>query len=798
MLQEVRQAFRSLVRNPALSVPAVLCLALAIGANTAIFSVLDAVLVRPLPFAEPARLIAIQEERHSAEGVNQGSVSPANYMDWTAASRTLADAGVYVDWPVHLTGAGDPVELPAQYVTRSFFTTLGVAPAIGRVFTPAEDAPNGPAAVVVSDGFWRQRLGGARDVLGRVVTIDGEPVTIVGVMPPGFAVPGTAPELWRPLAFDPARDYRATSGRYLQALARLAPGVTIEQADTELRTIAARLAGEHPFFNTGWSTAIAPLREHVVGGTRAPLLVLSGVVLFVLLIACANVANLQIARAGARQRETAVRAALGATRWQVMRGYLAESVLLALVGGGLGLLLAVWGTRALVAAAPADLPRLGEIAVDARTLAFTAVLSIVTGVLFGLAPALHAARADLQHSLRQGGRGSSASAARGALVAAQVALSLVLLIGAGLMIRSFLRLSAVELGFEPAGVLTAQISLPGSRYADSTRQLGFFEELLPRIRAIPGVEAASAVNRLPFAGIGSISAFWVEGSQVPIHEAPSADIKVVDPEYFRTLRIPVLRGAGFTAEHTAASPLVVMVDETLVRTVFAGGDPVGRRIVLPWAQELHAEIIGVVGDVRAAGVDSLPRPSLYWSLAQFPWDRADLVVRAAGDPAPLAAAVARELHAVDPDLPLAEVRPFESYVGASMATRRFVMLLLGAFAAVAVVLSAIGIAGVITNVVVQRTREIGVRLALGAQPLDVLRMVLKQGMTLAAAGIVAGLIGAAVLTRLLRGLLYGTSPTDLLTYAAVALLLATVALVATWVPALRATRVNPITALQAE
>jgi len=805
MLQEFRVALRALLRSPAFTIPAVLCLALAIGANTAIFSVIDAVIVRPLPFAEPGRLVTIWEQRRAGEGARRGAVSPANYMDWKAQSRALADAGAFVDWPVHLTGIGDPVELPAQYVTRSFFSTLGVPPALGRVFTPEEDAPNGPAAVLVSHAFWRQRLGARPDAVGRRLVIDGVPRTLVGVMPAGFGLPGTAPDVWVPLAFDPARDYRATSGRYLRTVARLAPGVAFAEADAELHAISDRLAATHAF-NRGHTVVVQTLGDEVLGGTRTPLLVLGGVVAFVLLIACANVANLQLARGAQRRRETAVRVALGATRWDVMRGQLAESLVVALAGGGLGLLLALWGTQALVAAAPRNLPRVAEIGVDGRTLLFTAVLSILTGILFGLAPALQAARTDLQGTLKQGGRGAVAGGLRGGLVAAQVALSLVLLVGAGLMIRSYQRLSGVHPGFEPAGVLTARVALPDARYADTlrglpdtARQVGFYQQLLPRLRAIPGVRSASAVNRLPFTGVGSISSFWRADRPAPEpHEAPAADIKAVDPAYFETLRIPVKRGTPFTERDRVGTPMVVVIDETLARTAFPGEDPIGRPIVVPWRDNITAEVVAVVGDVRSAGLDSMPRASLYFSLGQFPWDAAHLVVRASGDPTRLAGAVARELHTVDPELPLAEVRTFESYLGESVATRRFVMLLLTAFSVVAVVLSGIGIAGVMANAIVQRTREIGVRLALGAQPGDVLAMVLRQGMRLVALGLVIGLFGAFALSRVLQSLLYGTTPTDLPTYAAVALLLGAVALVATWLPARRATRVDPVVALQAE
>jgi putative ABC transport system permease protein len=798
MLRDFSVALRSLLRSPGFTVAAVLCLALAIGANTAIFSVIDAVLLRPLPYAQPDRLVMLWERsRERPEGHNV--VSPANFRDWRSEMKAVADAAAIVETRSTMTGLGDPVQLPIEAVTASFFRVLGVAPAIGRAFTDADDVPNAASVVVVSDGFWRQRLGADPDALGRTITLGGSPAEIVGVMPPGFTMPGSSAALWVPLGLDPSRNYRLGSGRFLTVIGRLAPDATVAQADAELRTIAKRLEDTYQDFNAGWTATVVSLQDQVVGGTRRTLLVLAGVVAFVLLIACANVANLALARAAARQREIAVRAALGASRWQVMRAQLAESLLVAGMGGALGMLLALWGTTALVAAAPSSLPRAAEIGVDERTLLFTTLLSLLTGVFFGLAPALQSAREDLQSTLKDGARGASRSRARGALVVVQVALSLVLLVGAGLLIRSFARLSSIDAGFDGDVVFSGKVSLPFQRYAETGPRLALVDALVDRVRALPGVRAAGATWFLPFDGPGSRTSYWVGDRPIPESDRqPGTSVLAVTPGYFETLGIPVLQGTPFTAADGPTSRRVVVINEALAKASFPNENPVGRQIHMPWGDTLKAEIVAVVANVRSAGLDSMPEPTSYWPMTQFRTLSFAILARTDGDPMRLAAPIAAELHALDADLPLADPRSLDSYRSASIAARRFTMLLLGAFATVALVLAAIGIAGVIANSVAQRTREIGVRLALGAQPGDVMRMVLRQGMTLVGAGIGLGVVGAFALTRVLESLLYGTEPTDAPTFIAVAALLGAIALAATWVPARRATLVSPLTALQAE
>ncbi len=797
MLNDIRVALRSLARAPGFTAVVVLTLALAIGANSAIFTVIDAVLLRPLPYASPEGLVMVWERNvDDPEGHEQ--VHPANYLDWKSRVRGISEMGVLQDADLTVTGLGEPMQVPAQGVTASTFRVLGVEPALGRLFTDAEDTPSGPAVLVVSHEFWRTHLGGTPSALGRSFSVNGNPFTVIGVMPPGFRPPQTRAEMWWPLSLDPAVDYRATSGRFLRGIGRLAEGVTVAQAEAELRVVARELELAHRD-NTGWSAVLVPLAEQVVGGARQTLFVLGGVVAFVLLIACANIANLQLARASARQREVAVRAALGASRSRLLRGQLTESLVLAAIGGACGLILAIWATEALVRAAPDTLPRASEIALSARTLGFTTGLAALSAILFGLLPGVRVTRGDLQGMLKDGVRGTSATRGRGALVATQIALSLVLLVGAGLMLRSFVRLARIDPGFDVDNVLTATVSLPGSRYAEAPARVAFFRRLLERVRAIPGVTEASATSWIPFDFSGTIGhTVTVAGRPLPAPgEEIGSQIQAVDPAYFRAMGIELLRGETFSDADGADAGRIV-VNEELARTVFPNEEAIGQRLLMEWGDTLEAEIVGIVRNVHQRALDSAASRMVYWTHAQFARPRMSLMIRTRGEPMGLVPAVAAELHALDPELPLAAPRPLAAYRGVSVAARRFTMLVLGAFAALALVLAAVGIAGVVSNGVARRTREIGVRMALGARAQDVLRMVMRQGMTMAGVGILAGLAGAFALTRVMRSLLYGTSPTDPLTFALVTLALGLVALVATFVPALRATRVDPNVALREE
>ena len=799
LLQDLKYAVRALRRTPAFTLAAVACLALGIGANTAIFSVIDGVLLRPLPFKDPSSLVMVWETNRS-HGRDRNVVSPADYLDWRAQNSTFSEIGSYIDWRANLTGVDEPVEVARAIATATFFRVLDVAPDLGRVYTPEEDAPNGPNVVVLSHRLWERHFGARRDALGTRLELDGRPFTVIGVMPESFGIEGSRAELWTPMHLDASVDYRTRTGRYLTCIARLKPGVTPQRAQADMSVIARRLESAHPIFNTGWGANVVPMYEQVVGGVRRALLVLGGVVAFVLLIACANVANLLLARSTARTREVAVRAALGAGRGRMVRQLLTESVVLSALGSAVGLVLAYWGVQTVKALAPRGVPRVNSIAIDGWTMTFTLVVALATGVLFGLAPALQAGRGNLQTILREGSRGSTGSSrARVMLVAAQVALSLVLLIGAGLMMRSFVRLQSVDPGFDPDGVLTGRIQLAGERYRAPAAASAFFDQILERVEKVPGVEAAGAINWLPFSGDGSATSYWIEGRPVPPPTSEFvADVRAVDPRYFRTMRIRVKRGQPFDARANTESPKQVVVNEAFVRVHFPTSNPIGEHVLMPWDDTLRAEIVGVVADTKHAGLDSLARPMIYWAMKQFPTNFMTLVVRTKGDPMSLAPAIAREVRALDANQPFADPKPLDAYLRQSVAQRRFSMTLLGVFSGLALVLAALGIYGVLAYSVAQRTREIGVRMALGARDSTVAGMVVREALGVVGVGLAIGVAGAVALTRVLATLLYNISPTDPVTFAGVTLALGAVAVAASYFPARRAARVDPIVALRQE
>ena len=802
---DVRYAVRVFLKSPGFTLVALVALMLGIGANTAIFSVVNAVLLRALPYRQAEQLVVVWENNRPRNRV-RNVVSPVNFLEWQAHAQSFEGMAAFYDARFNLTGAGEPVEIPAQVGTGNLFEVLGAGAALGRTFTRDDGEPGRSNVVVLSHSFWQRQFGGAADVVGKTIALDGQTVTIIGVMPPDFkwfisenSLGGKPAEVWTPTKFT-----QQARGRFLSVVARLRPDVTFEQARVEMSTIAGRLEQQYAERNTGWGVTLVSVREQLAGEIKRPLMILLGAVAFVLLIACANVANLLLARAASRSKEIAIRAALGAGRARVVRQLLTESLLLSLAGGVLGALFATWSIDALVALSPPNLIAAADVGVSLPVLGFTFGVSLLTGVVFGLLPALEAARFDPNDALKETGRGNTGSArsrrVRGAFVIAEVALALVLLVGAGLMIRSFTRLQGVDPGFDPKNLLTMRVLLPGSKYREEPQRVAFFRAAVERIKSLPGVRSASIASALPFAGIGAATSFTIEGQPAPAAGAkPTTDVRVTDETYFRTMNIPVVSGRTFTPQEAVEDRHVVIVNQTLAQKYFPGEDPIGKRITVEMkGTNAPSEIIGVVGDAKYARLEGEPRQMVYWTHPQLAYPAMTLVVRTEGDPLSLAAAAQREIQAIDKEQPVADVRTMESWIGESVSRARFGTLLLGVFACIALVLAAVGIYGVMAYTVTQRRHEIGIRMALGAQPGDVLRLVVRQGLALTLAGIAIGLAGAYALTRVMASLLYGVSATDPLTFGGVALLLALVALVACLIPARRATKVDPMIALRYE
>ncbi|HLM55515.1 MAG TPA: ABC transporter permease, partial [Pyrinomonadaceae bacterium] len=763
--------------------------------NTAIFSVVNAVLLRPLPYKDPGRLVMLWEN-DTQEGNDRNPVAPANFVDWQKQNGTCAELAFY-NQPggVNVTGGGaEPERVIGAGVSPNIFSVLGVQPARGRTFSDSEAAGH---EVIISHGFWLRRFGGDPEVVGRQITLDAEILDVVGVMPAEFQLPEET-EMWWANMDGSLATMRVR--HFLRVVGRLKPGVPIEQARADFDTIARRLAGQYPETNTGYGVNVVTLHDQFVGDVRPALLLLLGAVGFVLLIACANVANLMLARSAARQKEMAVRAALGAGRLRLVRQLLTESLLLAAAGGAAGLLFAYWGSDLLAALGGSGLPRGARVGVDGRVLAFTCATTLLTGLAFGFVPAWAGAKLGVQGILKEGGRGATGRrAGRRLLVVTEIACALMLLIGAGLLIKSFMRLQAVEPGFDPSGVLTMQFSLPDARYSEPQQVAAFYGQLVERVRALPGVGAAGAVSRLPLAGDRSTMGLAVEGRPVVSGQYDEVHFRAVTPDYLRTLGVPLRAGRELEERDGPEAPQVVLVNETTARKHWPGADAVGRRVKLgPNAQGPWVTVVGVVGDVRNFGLESEARPEVYAPHRQSPQGRMRLVLRTGGDPLGLVPAVRSAVRSLDPELPFSQVTTMEELLARSVAQRRLSTLLLGGFAGTALLLAALGIYGVMAYSVTQRAREIGIRMALGARGGDVVRMVLRQGMALALAGVACGMAAGLVAARLMRGLLYGVSAVDPLTFFGMAGVLTCVALLACYVPARRATKIDPLIALRAE
>jgi len=792
-----------LVKKPTFAVVVVAALAIGIGANTAIFSVVNSILLRPLPYREPDRLVMVWMDNKRLN-VDQDIHSYANYADYRDQNQSFEQLAALQGISVNLTGIGEPERVIGAMASHAFFEVAGVDPVIGRTFAIEEEVPGQDRVVVLGYGLWQRRFGGDASILGQEILVSDVKRTVIGVMPAGFKFPQRdADELWVPLPVDANRkNSRYGFGYYV--VGRLKPGVTIEQARADMNAIAGRLVDQFPDL-AGYGVNLVPLHQQIVGKVRPALLVLLGTVAFVLLIACANVANLLLARAASREREIAIRTALGAGRLRLVRQMLTESILIAVLGGAAGLLIANWGLKALVALSPEDIPRRDQIGIDLPVLGFTLLISLVTGLMFGLAPAFQASKLDLNESLKEGGRGASGSVqsrrVRNALVVFEVAVSLVLLIGAGLMIRSFIRLQRVDLGFNPDRLLTMNIQLSRTRY-QGAQSAAFFRELIERVQALPGVEAAGAITAVFIEGLPNSSYFTIEGRPpVPAPQQTEAPIDFVTPTYFRTMGISLLKGRELTEQDGPNSPPVVVINDTFARRYWPGEDPLGRRLKFgdassnaPWLT-----IVGVVADMRRTGFDFEPRCETFLPYTQRQFiGFLSLVVRTAADPRAMATNVRDTVWAMDRNQPVSHIRTMDQQLGGMIAQRRLNTVLFGLFAGVALLLAAVGIYGVISYSVTQRTHELGIRMALGAGRAEVLKLIVGNAMTLVGAGIGIGLIAATALTRLMATLLYGVSATDPVTFAVISVILAGVALGACFVPARRAMKVDPMIALRYE
>jgi len=795
--RDVAFAIRVLRINRGSTLVALLALVLGIGANTAIFSVVNAVLLRPMPFRDPDRLVVVWER--SPHSNKNNTVNPQNLADWQSRNHSFERmaASYPFQLTINVTGDGAPEEVPGNSSTQDFFSILGVQPALGRNFLPEDDQ-----VAIISDGLWRRRYGADPRIIGRKLIADNTALTVVGVLPQSFRFPLVKADVWRLVHINAGA---VRSGRSLVGIARLKPGVSASQAQADMSAIAAQLAREHPEFDTHWGATVVPMREQFTGELRLPLLVLLSAVGLVLLIACANVANLMLMRSSARAHEMAIRTSLGATRARIVRQLLVESGMLGITGGLLGLLGAIWAKDFLLAMLPESMSiaKVNSVSIDGRVLAFTILLSLFTALLFGLMPALRASRPGLSDALKEGSRSVSESLGRNrlraALVSAEIALALMLLIGAGLLIQSFVRLEHVAPGFQADHILSMHVSLVSSRYANDQKAADGLEEMLRRIAQVPSVASVGSIRFPPLAGLRAATGFYVAGRPVPRpSEGPVASVSIVTPGYFSSMSIPLVRGRFFTEGDRARAPQVAIVSQSLARIHFQDVDPVGQRLFVQWGRETPYEIVGVVGDVKHDGLDQDSMPTVYFPEAQEPERAATLVIRTSADPMKLAPVIEQVIHAYDQDQAIADIQPLDAILSKSVARPRFQSVLVASFAGLALLLAVIGIFGVMSYSVLQRTHEIGIRVALGANRRHVLRLVVGQGLALAGIGIAGGLVGAFALTRYLRSLLFDVSPTDPVTFIAISIVLCLVAVAATYVPARRATAVDPIEALRYE
>jgi putative ABC transport system permease protein len=812
--RDFRYALRMLRRSPGFTAVAVLTLALGIGANTAIFSVVNSVLIRPLPYHDPAGLVMVWEN-DSLHPNPHNTVSPPNFLDWQSRNTVFSGMAYIFDERDSLTGNGEPEEIVVQDVSANFFSVLGVNPILGPGFTPENGQAGHDNVVILSYGLWKERFGGDPAIVGKSIALNGHAQTVVGVAPQNFqwfikdgSLTGAKPQMWSPFVFPQSFHDHKQMGRFITVVARLNSGASYSQAQAQMNAIASQLEQEYPDSDGHWGVNVVPLREQISGDLRLALLVLFGAVAFVLLIACANVSSLLLARAASREREMAIRTAIGASRWRIARQLLMESLLLALIGGGFGVALAVWSTNALLAASPANLLDLRSISLDFRVLTFAVGATLLAGLLFGFLPSYISAHSRISETLKEGGRGSSSASrrafARNAFVVTQLGLALVLLAGSGLLIRSFVRLIGVDPGFDSGHLLTFKVTLPNSKYGTDPLCKAFFQQLLAKLVAVPGVRSASMESFPPLTGLGAATAVHLL-SQPPlaVSDLPVANVRVVGPDYLATMNIPLRAGRFFSAQELAEEKHVTIINQAFADKYLHGVNPLGQKAAI-YMKSLDekeikpSEIIGVVGDVHQMGLDASPEPTVYWPHSELVMSGMTILLRTSNDPLALVTTIRGELQQLDPELPMAAVATMDQLLADSLSRSRFTMLLLGIFSAVALLLAAVGIYGLIAYSVTQRTQELGIRIALGAQRRDVLRLVLGQGARLTLLGVALGLLAALAISRLLASMLFGVSATDPLTFAGVVALLATVALLACFIPARRATRVDPIVALRYE